>query len=86
MGAFETACEEAQIPLYVLPPRRPKYNAHVERGNRTVKYEFYYQYSGPMKRELIRHALVLYTKNYNTFRHHQAIGYLTPYAYYSQLS
>jgi hypothetical protein len=40
MGAFEKTCKQAQIHFYVLPPRRPKYNAHVERVNRTVKYEF----------------------------------------------
>jgi hypothetical protein len=41
MGAFENACEQFQIQHYGLPPRRHKYNAHMERVNRRVKYEFY---------------------------------------------
>jgi len=28
----------------VLPPKNPKYNAHVERAHRTLREEFYGQY------------------------------------------
>ena len=33
--------------LFVLPPRKPKWNGGVERGNAPIKYEFYAQYDGP---------------------------------------
>ena len=38
---FEQACQEAGIPLYVLPPKKPEYNGCVERANGTSLYEFY---------------------------------------------
>ena len=54
MGLFEDLCKEKHIPLYVLPPRRPKYTGAVERSNGTAKYEFYSQYNGPLKLDSIR--------------------------------
>ncbi len=38
---FEQACQQKQIPLFVLPPRSPKLNGQVERSNRTPNEEFY---------------------------------------------
>jgi hypothetical protein len=32
---FELACQQKQLPLFVLPPKSPKLNAHVERSHRT---------------------------------------------------
>lgn len=43
MAEFEAACQELNIPLLVLPPRKPQYNGGVERGNRTFQEEFYYK-------------------------------------------
>jgi len=34
---FEQACQARQIPWFVLPPRSPKFNGHVERAHRTPK-------------------------------------------------
>jgi len=34
-AAFERACQQRDIALFVLPPKSPKYNAHVERAHRT---------------------------------------------------
>ena len=42
MREFEDECKNLNIPLYVLPPKRPQYNGGVERGNRIFKEEFYY--------------------------------------------
>ena len=39
MAEFEKACADLNIPLYVLPPRRPDYNGGVERGNKTFRLE-----------------------------------------------
>lgn len=83
MGVFENGCKKAQIPLFVLPPRRPKYNSNVERGHCTVKYEFYWQYDGPNGLGNIRVKLKEYTDFYNKFRPHQRLNYLTPMQYYN---
>jgi transposase len=77
-----TACEARKIPLYVLPPRRPKYNGGVERTNRTFREEFYDSNRlqadsiGAMRCEL-KQAL----KKYNEYRPRQGLQGLTPMAY-----
>lgn len=38
---FEAACHALRIQLFVLPPRSPKLNGHVERAHRTHQEEFY---------------------------------------------
>jgi hypothetical protein len=38
---FEAACLHKGLPLFVLPLKSPKLNAHVERANRTHIEEFY---------------------------------------------
>ena len=38
---FEETCQHLGIRLFVLPPRFPKLNGHVERANRTHAEEFY---------------------------------------------
>lgn len=81
MGDFERGCQVHNIPLYVLPPRSPEQNGSVERCNGTVKYEFYYQYSGPTALHILRKSLEKYVNLYNSFRPHQALGYLTPLEY-----
>ena len=81
MGAFEQGCEREKIPLFVLPPRRPKYNSNVERGHCTAKYEFYWQYDGPNGLSNIRVKLKEYTDFYNKYRPHQRLNYLTPMEY-----
>ena len=43
---FEMACKEMGIRLFVLPPRSPKLNGHVERAQRTHTEEFYELYDG----------------------------------------
>jgi len=39
MAQFETACQQRGIQLFVLPPRSPKLNGHVERAQRTHREE-----------------------------------------------
>ena len=39
--AFERECQKRGIKLFVLPPRSPKLNGHVERAQRTHTEEFY---------------------------------------------
>lgn len=86
MKDFEQACQNLNIPLWVLPPRSPEYNGNVERANGSAKYEFYAFYSDDFNLTSIRNGLQKYVKKYNTYRPHQALQYLTPQQYYSQLS
>lgn len=86
MGVFETSCKNKGIDLFVLPPRSPKFNAHVERGNGTVKYEFYYDYNGPSALSIVNLRLQEFVKYYNTFRPHQSLNYDTPMEFYEKLT
>ena len=65
-------------------PRSPKLNGAVERAQRTHTEEFYQvnDFSlevAPLNRELLARERV-----YNTIRPHQAIGYLTPWAFWQR--
>lgn len=82
MKDFEQECKNLYIPLWVLPPRSPEYNANVERANGAAKYEFYIFYSGNSNLSSLRNELSRYVKKYNTYRPHQALQYLTPAQYY----
>lgn len=75
---FEDACKEMGIHLFVLPPRSPKLNGHVERAQRTHTEEFYQIYDGDLDMAPLNHALRNWEKVYNTVRPHQSLGYLTP--------
>jgi transposase InsO family protein len=77
-GAFEAACQERELPLYVLPPRSPKLNGHVERSQRTHTEEFWECTPTPPQLAALRPALRAWEQVYNTVRPHQALGYLTP--------
>jgi len=77
-AVFEEACRQRGIHLFVLPPRSPKLNGHVERANRTHVEEFYQVADLPWTvAELNQHALA-WERVYNTIRPHQALGYKTP--------
>ena len=78
MAEFEKACFKAKIPLFVLPPRRPELNGGVERGNSTVKYEFYAQYDAKPSMHALQKGLQKFAHFYNFVRPHQGIGLLTP--------
>jgi transposase InsO family protein len=86
MAFFEQACKKAKIPLFVLPPRSPELNGHVERSNSTAKYEFYAQYQGTPSLHLLRKKLDKFSLFYNHERPHQGIGLLTPSQFYEEIS
>ena len=75
---FEAACEAAGIRLFVLPPRSPKLNGHVERAQRTHTEEFYECCSAAPTVAALGAALREWEQTYNTVRPHQSLGYLTP--------
>ncbi len=78
MAGFEEACRLRAIRLFVLPPRSPKLNGHVERANRTHAEEFWECYDGALDMVSAGAALLAWEHRYNTVRPHQALGYLTP--------
>jgi transposase len=83
MKDFEEACGELNIPLFVLPPRRPQWNGGVERGNRTFREEFYARPNllanniFEMSRDLQKAV-----HKYNTYRPHFSLKGMTPFDYY----
>jgi putative transposase len=85
-ATFEEACQQRGIRLFVLPPRSPKLNGHVERANRTHTEEFYEVADLPWSvAELNQHALA-WEWVYNTVRPHQALGYKTPKQFLEELA
>jgi len=76
--AFEKECQRRGIELFVLPPRSPKLNGHVERAQRTHTEEFYEVTDANFNISELNQALLEWEKVYNTIRPHQALGYLTP--------
>ena len=46
-AVFKTECAEREISLFDLPPRSPKLNGRVERGNRIHTEDFYEVYELP---------------------------------------
>ena len=81
---FEDACKELGIHLFVLPPRSPKLNGHVERAQRTHTEEFYELYDGDLAMDPLNRALRNWETVYNTVRPHQSLGYLTPLQFLRQ--
>ena len=55
---LEDACKELGIRLFVLPPRSPKLNGHVEKAQRTHTEEFYEIYDGDLEMVPLNHALL----------------------------
>ena len=81
---FEEECQKRGIKLFVLPPRSPKLNGHVERAQRTHTEEFYEVTEANFEIQELNQALLEWEKVYNTVRPHQALGYLTPQQFLEQ--
>ena len=82
--AFERECQKRGIELFVLPPRSPKLNGHVERAQRTHREDFYEVTNASFEIRELNQALLKWERVYNTFRPHQALGYLTPQQFLEQ--
>ncbi len=80
-AVFEAECQRRGIRLFVLPPRSPKLNGHVERAQRTHTEEFYEVTDSCFEIAELNEALYQWEQVYNTVRPHQALGYLTPREY-----
>jgi transposase InsO family protein len=75
---FELACQQREVPLFVLPPRSPKLNGAVERAHRTHNEEFYQVTPESWSVPALNRQLQAWERTYNCVRPHQALGYLTP--------
>ncbi len=84
MAQFEEACQREGIQLFVLPPRSPKLNGHVERANRTHTEEFWECYDGDLDLPSVRQALHAWEGLYNHFRPHQGLAGKTPAEYLAE--
>ena len=83
-AAFESACRDLGIRLFVLPPRSPKLNGHVERPQRTHTEEFYELYEGELEMAPLNCALQKWERLYDTYRPHQSLDGRTPAEYIEQ--
>jgi transposase InsO family protein len=82
MADFEQTCKTWGIPLFVLPPRKPQWNGGVERGNRTLREDFYESPDFiPDSIAGVRHQLHDALSIYNTYRPHMALCGITPHEY-----
>lgn len=75
---FEEACQQKELPLFVLPPKSPKLNGHVERSHRTHNEEFYEVQAESDQVPVLNRQLLRWEKTYNCVRPHQSLAYLTP--------
>ncbi|NIV30234.1 MAG: DDE-type integrase/transposase/recombinase [Anaerolineae bacterium] len=80
-GEFEQACAEKGIRLFVLPPRSPKLNGHVERAQRTHTEEFHDRYMGDLELREMNRAMREWEDVYNHVRPHYSLDLLTPAEY-----
>lgn len=81
---FEETCRRNGISLFVLPPRSPKLNGHVERAQRTHTEEFYEVTHTSFEMKELNQALLEWERVYNTVRPHQSLMYLTPKQFLEQ--
>jgi transposase InsO family protein len=84
MAEFEEACRDRGILLFVLPPRSPKLNGHVERSNRTHREEFYCRLPHTDNLTQLNKRLRKWEDIHNRYRPHQALGQLTPLAFHQK--
>ena len=85
MAEFETACRQANLPLYLLPPRRLQYNGWVERAHATTRCEFWNFYPGELKGTDINRALQQHLHSYHHRRPHRSLSLLTPHDFLANL-
>ena len=78
---FEQACQQLDIPQFVLPPRRPQFNGCVERANDSARVEFWNLYTGELTVAAAGAALTEYQHFYNHLRPHRTLDMMTPMEY-----
>jgi transposase InsO family protein len=82
-AAFERACQDKGLTLFVLPPKRPQLNGAVERAQGTWRYEFYACHDLPARLDKLQLRVDAFAHHFNHHRPHQALGDQTPAEYLS---
>ena len=85
-AAFEQACADKGLTLYVLPPKRPQLNGAVERNQGAWRYEFYACFDLPHRIDKLQTFVDAFAHRYNHHRPHQALGDRTPAEYLKTIS
>jgi transposase InsO family protein len=81
MAAFEQACKDKGLALFVLPPKRPQLNGAVERAQASWRYEFYACYDLPHRLDRLNEHIDAFAHLYNHHRPHGALAGQTPAEY-----
>lgn len=81
MAAFEQACKDKGLALFVLPPKRPDLNGAVERAQSSWRYEFYACHDLPHRLDRLNEHIDAFAHLYNHHRPHGALGGRTPSEY-----
>jgi len=84
LGNFVSTAAELQLTHYYNRPYYPQGNGRIERSFRTDDDEFYHVYDLPADFGGIKDALLTWNHRYESWRLHQALGYLTPDQFYQQ--
>lgn len=84
MAEFEEACYLYDVKLFVLPPKSPKLNGHVERMQRTFRDEFYTR-PLPSRVPELQRELDAYLDYYNRRRPHRSLNGLAPLEYLAMM-
>ena len=85
-AAFEQACKDKDLTLYVLPPKSPKLNGAVERNQGAWRYEFYASFDLPHRIDKLQTFVDAFAHRFNHHRPHQALGDRTPAEYLRTIS
>lgn len=84
LGDFTKTAAELQLTHYFNRPYYPQGNGRIERSFRTDDDEFYHVYDLPADFGGLRNALLAWNQRYESWRLHQALGYLTPDQFFQQ--
>ena len=83
---FEQECQRRGLRLFVLPPRSPKLNDHVERAQRAHTEEFYEIYDGDLQVGPLNRALLRWEQVYTHISHINSTGSVVIGTHASQYS
>lgn len=82
LGEFAAGARHLGLTHYYNRPYYPQGNGRIERSFKTDEEEFYQVEDLPTDLPGLAHKLAVWNQTYETVRPHQALGYLTPQAFY----
>lgn len=83
---FEKACQQNNLELFALPPKRPQLNGAIERCNGSWRYQFYVVQDMPLQIDRLQPFVDAFAHRYNHHRPHDALDGMTPAQYLMQRS